>query len=325
MKLARRAFLQLAAGATALSAMPCIARAQVYPSRPVKLVVSYAAGGPTDILARLIAQSLSERLGQQFVVENRPGASGNIGPEAVIRSAPDGYTLLMSDNAPTVNTTLYDKLNFDFVRDIVAVAGVALQPQMMLVHPSVPAKTVPEFIAYAKANSGKVNMASSGIGGSPHMAGELFRFMAGINMLHVPYRGTGAAYADLLAGRMQVAFFGPVSAMEHVRSGTLRALAVTGTKRLDSLPNIPAVAEFLPGYEAYSWFGVAAPKGTADEIVVKLNREINVALADPTINSRITELGATTLPGSSADFGKLVVDEIEKWRKVIRAANIKPE
>jgi tripartite-type tricarboxylate transporter receptor subunit TctC len=325
MKLARRAFLHLAAGATALSAMPCIARAQAYPTRPVKLVVSYAAGGPTDILARLLAQWLSERVGQQFVVENRPGASGNIGAEAVVRSPPDGYTLLMIDATTTANATLYDKLNFDLTRDMAAVAAVAQQPQMMLVNPSVSANTVPEFIAYAKANAGKINMASAGIGTPPHMTGELFKLMAGIDLVHVPYRGTGAAYADLLAGRMQVAFFGPVSAMEHVRSGTLRALAVTGTKRLDNLPNIPAVAEFLPGYEAYSWFGVAAPRGTANEIVVKLNREINAALADPTIKSRITELGAITLPGSSADFGKLIVDEIEKWRKVIRAANIKPE
>jgi tripartite-type tricarboxylate transporter receptor subunit TctC len=325
MKLARRAFLHLAAGATAFSAMPCIARAQPYPTRPVKLIVSFAAGGPTDILARLIAQSLSERLGQQFVVENRPGASGNMGAEAVVRSPPDGYTLLMIDATPTVNATLYDKLNFDLIHDIAAVAAVGQQPQMMLVNPSVPANTVPEFIAYSKANAGKVNMASAGIGTPPHMAGELFKLMADIDLVHVPYRGTGAAYADLLGGRVQVAFFGPLSAMEHVRSGTLRALAVTGTERLNNLPNIPAVAEFLPGYEAYSWFGVAAPKGTVNEIVVKLNREVNAALADPTIKSRITELGTTTLPGSSADFGKRIQDEIEKWRKVIRAANIKPE
>jgi tripartite-type tricarboxylate transporter receptor subunit TctC len=326
MKLPRRKFLHLAAGAAALPAVSRFAWAQSYPSRPVKLVVSYAAGGPTDILARLTAQWLSERLGQQFVVENRPGASGNIGIEAVVRSPPDGYTLLMIDATPAVNATLYDKLNFDLARDIVAVAGVAQQPSMMIVHPSVPAKTLPEFIAYAKANAGKVNMASAGIGTPPHMTGELFKLMAGIDMLHVPYnRGTGAAYADLLAGRIQVAFFGPVSAMEHVRSGTLRVLAVTGTKRLDNLPDIPAVAEFLPGYEAYSWFGVAAPKETPSEIVVKLNHEINAGLADPKIKSRIAELGATTLPGSPADFGKRIVDEIEKWRKVIRTANIKPE
>jgi tripartite-type tricarboxylate transporter receptor subunit TctC len=325
MKLPRRAFLHLAAGATALSAMPCIARAQPYPTRPVKLIVSFSAGGPTDILARLTAQSLSERLGQQVVVENRPGASGNIGAEAVVRSPPDGYMLLMIDATPTVNATLYDKLNFDLIHDIAAVAAVAQQPQMMLVNPSVSANTVPEFIAYAKANAGKVNMASAGIGTPPHMTGELFKLMAGIDLVHVPYRGTGAAYADLLGGRVQVAFFGPVSAMEHVRSGKLRALAVTGTKRLGDLPEIPTVTEFLPGYEAYSWFGVAAPKSTPSEIVFKLNQEINAAIADPKMKSRITELGATTLPGSPADFGKHIAAETEKWGKVVKAANIKPE
>jgi tripartite-type tricarboxylate transporter receptor subunit TctC len=324
-KLPRRNFLYLAAGAAALSAISRVARAQAYPTRPVKLIVSFAAGGPTDILARLTAQWLSERLGQQVVVENRPGANGNIGAEVVARSPPDGYTLLMMDATPTINATLYDKLNFDVTRDIAAVAAVAQQPQMMLVNPSVPANTVPEFIAYAKANAGKINMASAGTGTVPHMAGELFKVMAGIDLLHVPYRGTGGAYADLLGGRVQVAFFGPVSAMEHVRSGKLRALAVTGTKRLGDVPNIPAVAEFLPGYAANSWFGVTAPKATPSEIVIKLNQEVNAAIADPKFTSRIAELGATTLPGSSADFGKLIVDEIEKWGKVIRTGNIKPE
>jgi tripartite-type tricarboxylate transporter receptor subunit TctC len=325
MKLPRRNFLQLAAGAAALPAVSRVAWAQAYPTRPVKLIVSFTAGGPTDILARLTAQWLSERLGQQFVVENRPGANGNIGAEVVARSPPDGYTLLMMDATPTINATLYDKLNFDVTRDIAAVAAVAQQPQMMLVNPSVPANTVPEFIAYAKANAGKINMASAGTGTVPHMAGELFKVMAGIDLLHVPYRGTGGAYADLLGGRVQVAFFGPVSAMEHVRSGKLRALAVTGTKRLGDVPNIPAVAEFLPGYAANSWFGVTAPKATPSEIVIKLNQEVNAAIADPKFTSRIAELGATTLPGSSADFGKLIVDEIEKWGKVIRTGNIKPE
>jgi tripartite-type tricarboxylate transporter receptor subunit TctC len=291
----------------------------------VKLIVSFAAGGPTDILARLTAQWLSEPLGQQFVVENRPGANGNIGAEAVVRSPPDGYTLLMIDATPTINATLYDKLNFDVARDIAAVAAVAQQPQMMIVNPSVPANTVPEFIAYAKSNAGKINMASGGTGSPPHMAGELFKLRAGIDLLHVPYRGTGGAYADLLGGRVQVAFFGPVSAMEHVRSGKLRALAVTGTKRFGDLPDIPTVAEFLSGYEANSWFGVAAPKGTPSEIVIKLNQEVNTAIADPRFKSRIAQLGATTLPGSPADFGKLIADETEKWGKVIRAANIKPE
>jgi tripartite-type tricarboxylate transporter receptor subunit TctC len=324
-RLNRRKFLHLAVGAAALPALPRFARAQAYPSRPVKLIVSFAAGGPTDILARLTARWLSERLGQQFVVENRPGGGGNIGAEAVVRSAPDGYTLLMIDATPTINATLYDKLNFDVLRDIAAVAAVAQQPQMMIVHPSVSANTVPEFIAYAKANAGKINMASAGTGTPPHLTGELFKLMAGIDLLHVPYRGTGAAYADLLGGRAQVAFFGPVTAMEHVKTGTLRALAVTGSKRLGDLPDIPAIAEFLPGYEANSWFGVAAPKSTPNEIVLRLNQEINAALVDPKIKSRIGELGATTLSGSPADFGKHIAAEIEKWGKVIRAANIKPE
>ena len=291
----RRQFLHLAAGAAALTVVSRIARAQAYPVRPVKIVVSFAAGGPTDILGRLTAQWLSERLDQQFVVENRPGGGGNIGAEAVVRSAPDGYTLLMIDATPTINATLYDKLNFDVARDLAAVAAVAQQPQMMIVHPSVPAKTVPEFIAYAKADAGKINMASAGIGTPPHMAGELFKLMAGIDLLHVPYRGTGAAYA------------------------------VTGSKRLGDLPDIPAVAEFLPGYEASSWFGVCAPKGTPSEIVVKLNQEINAAIGDPKFKSRIGELGATTLPGSPADFGKHIAAEIGKWGKVIRTANIKPD
>ena len=325
MKLPRRNFLHLAAGAAALPFAPQVARAQAYPSRPVKIIVSFAAGGPTDILARLTAQWLSERLGQQFIVENRPGGGGNIGAEAVVRSAPDGYTLLMIDATPAVNATLYDKLNFDVLRDIAAIAAMAQQPQIMLVHPSVPAKTVPEFIAYAKANAGKINMASGGTGSPPHMAGELFKLTAGIDLLHVPYRGTGAAYADLLGGRVQVAFFGPVSAMEHVKSGTLRALAVTASKRCGDLPDIPTVAEFLPGYEAYSWFGVAAPKNIPTEIVLKLNQEINAALADPKIKARLADLGATVLPGSPADFGKLIADETEKWGKVVRTANIKPE
>src|SRR5262245_15850420 len=291
MKLPRRNFLHLAAGAAALSAVSRFAFAQAYPSRPVKIIVSFAAGGPTDILARLTAQWLSERLGQQFVVENRPGGGGNIGAEAVVRSAPDGYTLLMIDATPAVNATLYDKLNFDVLRDIAAVAAVAQQPLLMLVHPSVPAKTVPEFIAYAKANAGQVNMASAGTGSLPHITGELFKLRAGIDLLHVPYRGTGAAYADLLGGRVHVAFFGPVSAMEQVKSGTLRALAVTGSKRLGDLPDIPVVAEFLPGYEASSWFGVCAPKGTPSEIVDKLNQEVNAAIGDPKFKSRIAELG----------------------------------
>jgi tripartite-type tricarboxylate transporter receptor subunit TctC len=296
-----------------------------YPTRPVKIVVSFAAGGPTDILARLTAQWLSERLGQQFIVENRPGASGNIGAEAVVRSPPDGHTLLMVDATPTINATLFDKLNFDFTRDITPVAAVAKQPQMMVVNPTVPAGTVSEFITYAKSNAGKINMASAGTGTPPHMTGELFKLMAEVDLVHVPYRGTGAAYADLLGGRVQVAFFGPVSAMEYVKSGKLRALAVTGAKRMDALLDLPTVSEFIPGYEAASWFGVGAPRSTRTDIVEKLNKEINAALSDPNMKSRIAELGATVLPGSPADFGKLIAEEVEKWGKVIRAANLKPE
>ena len=321
----RRHVLHLAAGAAALPAVSRVAWAQAYPTRPVKIVVSFAAGGPTDILARLTAQWLSERLGQQFIVENRPGASGNIGAEAVVRSPPDGHTLLMVDATPTINATLFDKLNFDFTRDITPVAAVAKQPQMMVVNPTVPAGTVSEFITYAKSNAGKINMASAGTGTPPHMTGELFKLMAEVDLVHVPYRGTGAAYADLLSGRVQVAFFGPVSAMEYVKSGKLRALAVTGAKRMDALLDLPTVSEFIPGYEAASWFGVGAPRSTRTDIVEKLNKEINAALSDPNMKSRIAELGATVLPGSPADFGKLIAEEVEKWGKVIRAANIKPE
>ena len=260
MKLPRRSFLHLAAGAAALPAVSRVARAQAYPARPVRLIVSFAAGGPSDILARLIGQWLSERLGQQFVIENRTGAGGNIGAEAVVRAQPDGHTLMLIDATPTINATLYDKLNFNFVRDIAPVAGIARQPQMMLIHPSVPAKTVPEFIAYAKANPGKINMASAGTGTPPHMTGELFKMMAGIDLVHVPYRGTGAAMADLLGGQVQVSFFGPIASIEYIRSGKLVALGVTGTKRLEVLPDIPAVGEHVPGFEAFSWFGVGAPR-----------------------------------------------------------------
>jgi tripartite-type tricarboxylate transporter receptor subunit TctC len=321
----RRQFLRLAAGAAALPALSRIARAQAYPSRPVRVIVSFAAGGPSDILARLIGQWLSERLGQQFVIENRTGAGGNIGAEAVVRAPPDGHTLMLVDATPTISATLYDKLSFNFVRDIAPVAGVARQPQMMLIHPSVPAKTVPEFIAYAKANPGKINMASAGTGTPPHMTGELFKMVAGIDLIHVPYRGTGAAMADLLGGQVQLSFFGPVASIEYIRSGKLLALGVTGTKRLEMLPDIPAVAEHVPGFESFSWFGVGAPRGTPAEIIDRLNKEITGGLADPKVNARIAELGAAVLPLAPAEFGKLIADETEKWAKVVKFAGLKPE
>jgi tripartite-type tricarboxylate transporter receptor subunit TctC len=289
MKLPRRKFLHLATGVAALPAVSRIAWAQAYPTRPVRLVVGFPAGGPSDILARLTAQWLSERLGQQFIVENRAGAGGSLGAEAVVRAPPDGYTLLSCSSADAVNATIYDKLNFVFLRDITPVAAVAKQPQMMVINPTVPTSTVPEFITYAKLNAGKINMASAGTGTTPHMTGELFKLMADVDLVHVPYRGTGAAYADLLGGRVQVAFFGPVSAMEYVKSGKLRALAVTGAKRMDTLPDLPTVSEFIPGYESTSWFGVGAPRSTRTDIVEKLNKEINAALSDPNMRSRIAE------------------------------------
>ena len=325
MKLARRAFLHLVAGATTFPAISRIASAQTYPSRPVRLIVSFAAGGPTDILARLIGQWLSERLGQQFVVENRTGAGGNIGAEAVVRAQPDGHTLLMVDATPAISATLYDKLNFNFVRDIAPVAGVARQPQIMLINPSIPANTLTDFIAYAKSNAGKINMASAGTGTPPHMTGELFKMMAGIDLVHVPYRGTGAAMADLLGGQVQVSFMGPVASIEYIKTGKLRALAVSSSKRIEALPNVPTVAEHVPGFESFSWFGVGAPRGTPTDVVDRLNKEINAGLADSKIGARIAELGGQVLPGSSAEFGKLITDETEKWAKVAKFAGIKPE
>ena len=263
------------------------------------------------------------RIGQQFVIENRPGAAGNIGTNAVVRAAPDGYTLLLVSPTNAINATLYENLNFNFIRDIAPVASIIRSPNVMLVHPSVPAKTVPEFIAYAKANPGKINMASGGVGTSVHMSGEMFKMMAGVNMVHVPYRS--GSLADLLGGRVQVEFYGLVASIAYIRAGTLRALAVTTATRSESLPDVPAVAEFLPGYEASAFVGVGAPKGTPAEIIEKLNRDINVALADPVMKARIADQGGTPLPGSPADFGKLIGEETEKWAKVIRAANIKPE
>ena len=325
MTLPRRRFLRLAAGAAALPGVSRLAWAQSYPTRPVRLIVGFAAGGASDILARLLGQWLSERLGQQFVIENRPGAGTNIATEAVARAPPDGYTLLFVSVSNVINATLYDRLTFNFIRDIAPVAGIVRQPALMMVNPSVPAKTVPEFISYAKANPSRVNYASIGIGSSNHVAGELFKMMTGIDMVHVPYRGGAPALSDLIAGQVQVMFIGPVGSMQYVRDGTLRVLAVTTTTRAEALPDIPTVADFVPGFEASSWFGIGAPRNTPPEIANKLNEEINAGLAGPQIKARLAELGGTVLAGSPADFGQLVVDETEKWGKVIRAANVKPE
>ena len=324
MKLHRRQFLHLAAGAAALPAVSRIAQAQTYPSRPVRIIVGYPPGGGADITARLMGQWLSERLGQQFVVDYRPGAGSHIAAEAVVKSPPDGYTLLLFDPAAT-NATLYEKLNFNFIRDIAPVAGIFRLPLVMLVNASFPARTVPEFIAYTKANPGKINMASPGNGTAPHIAGELFKIMADVNMVHVPYRGAGPALTDLLGGQVQVYFPGLPPSIEHIRAGKLRALAVTTATRSDALPDIPIVGEFVPGYEASPWWGVGVPRNTSAEIIDKLNSEINAALADSKIKARLADLGGTVLPGSPADFGKLIAEETEKWAKVIRAANIKPD
>jgi len=325
MKLPRRNFLHLAAGAAALPAVSRIARAQAYPTRPVRIVVGFAPGSASDIITRLMGQSLSERLGQPFVIENRPGGGTNIATEAVVRAPADGYTLLMVSPAQAINATLYNKLNFNFIRDIAAVAGVLRGPAVLVVHPSVPATTVPEFIAYAKANPGKLSMASGGIGSGTHLAGELFKIMAGVDMLHLPYRGGGPALTDLLGGQVQVMFPGTVSSIEYIRAGRLRALAVTTATRSDALPDVPTVGEFVPGYEASGWFGIGAPKATPAEIVEKLNKEVNAALDDPKMKARLADLGGTVLPGSPADFGKLIAEDIQKWAKVVKFAGIRPE
>jgi tripartite-type tricarboxylate transporter receptor subunit TctC len=322
----RRQFLHLAAGAAALPAVSRIAMAQAYPSRPVRWIVGFPAGGGADIVARLIGQWLSERLGQPFVIENRPGASSNIAAEAVVRSPPDGYTLLLvTMPANAINATLYDKLNFNFIRDIAPVAGLTRDPLVMLVNPSFPAKTVPKFIAYAKANPGKVNMASSGVGASQHVAGELFRLMTGVQMNHVPYRGAAPALTDLISGQVQVLFDVTTSSIEHIKAGRLRALAITATTRSEALPDIPTIGEFVPGYEASNIRGVGAAKNTPVEIIDRLNKEINAALVEPKINTRLADLGATALASSPADFGKLIEDETEKWAKVVKSAGIKPD
>ena len=325
MKLPRRKFLHLAASAAALPALPRVAQAQVYPTRPVRIIAPTGPAGAPDIVARLIAPWLSERLGQQFVVENRPGSGNNIGTEAAVRAAPDGYTLLIVSSSNTINATLYDKLNFVFLRDIAPIAGIISLPFVMVVNPSVPAKTVPEFIAHAKANPGKISFGSPGIGTPGHVSGELFKIMAGVEMIHVPYRGGGAVMSDLIGGQVQVLFGTTSLTVEQVRAGKLRALAVTGATRWEGLPDIPPVGDFVSGYEASSLFGLGAPKQTPAPIIDSLNREISAALDDPKLKTRLIDLGGTLLMGSPADFGKLIADDTEKWGKVIRAANIKPD
>ena len=317
--------MHLAAGAAALPVLSCIARAQTYPTRPVRLIVTTPAGGSPDIIARLIGQWLSERLGQPIVVDNRSGASGNIGTEIVVRAPPDGYTLLMALSLNAINGALYDNLPFNFIRDTAPVASIASIPLVMEVNPSVPAKTVPEFIAYAKANPGKINMASGGNGSTLHVAGELFKMMAGVDMVHVPYRGEALALPDLISGQVQLLFGVMPASLGYIRAGKLRALAVTTAKRQEALPDVPTVGEFLPSFEARGWYGIVAPKATPTEIVEKLNKEINAALTDPNMKKRLTDLGAAVFAGSSADFGKFIADEIEKWRKVVRFAGIKAE
>ena len=322
MKLHRRQFLHLAGATAVTAAFPYLASAFDYPTRPVHLVVGFAAGGGNDILARLLGQWLSERLGQPFVIENRPGAGTNVGTDAVVRAQRDGYTLLLVSKPAAINATLYDNLNFNFIRDIAPVAGIMRVPEVMLVNPSVPAKTLPEFIAYVKANPGKINMASAGNGSGTHVSGELFKMMAGIDMVHVPYRGSGPALIDLLGGQVQVLFQPTISTIEYIKTGKLRALAVTTAARSSALPEIPTVGEFVPGFEASEWYGLGAPKDTPAEIIGKLNGAVNAALVDPKIKARLDDQDGAPLTGSPADFGKLIADETEKWTKVIRAAHI---
>ena len=325
MTLPRRSFLNLAVGAAALPAVSRIARAQAYPSRPVRIIVGFTAGGGVDVTARLIAQWLSQRLAQPFTVENRPGANTNIGTEVVVRALADGYTLLLVNAANASSATLYDNLHFNFIRDIAPVGSIMRVPLVVVVNPLSPAKTIPEFIAYTKTNPGKVTMASGGNGAPEHMAGELFKMMTGINMLHVPYRGALPALTDLLAGQVQVMFAAMPAAIEYIRAGKLRALAVTTSTRSEVLPDLPTVGEFVAGYEASQWYGVGAPRSTPPEVIDRLNKEINAGLADPKMKARLAELGGVIVAASSADFGQFIADETEKWGKVIRAANIKPE
>ena len=321
----RRQFLHLASGAVALPALSRIASAQTYPTRPVRLVVGFAAGQAIDILARLIAQSLSERFGQQFIVENRPGGGGNIATEAVVRAPPDGYTLLAVGSNNMINATLYEKLNFDFIRDIALVASIYRVPQVMEVNPSFPAKTLPELIAYAKANPGKINFASAGNGSVAHVTAELFKMMAGVNMQHVPYRGAAPALTDLLGGQVHLMFDNMPSSIEHIRAGRLRPLAVTATARLEGLPDVPTVADFLPGFETSAWAGIGAPKNTPAEIIDQLNRETNAALADPKLKARVADLGGMVFPLSPVEYEKRVAEETEKWGKVVKFSGARPD
>lgn len=325
MKLPRRRFLHLAAGAVASPAISRVARAQTYPSRPIRIVVGFPPGGPADILARLISPSLSERLGQTFIIENRPGAAGNIGTETVVRSPADGHTLLLVVPGNAVSDFLYTTLNFKFMRDTAPVSGISNGPMIMALNQAIPVRSVPEFIAYAKARPGKINFASPGIATTIHLCGELFEILAGVDMVHVPYRGNAPAVTDLIAGQVQLMFADTPSSIEHVRAGKLRALAVTTAGRSEALPELPTVSEFLPGFVASNWFGVAAPRNTPPEIVAKLNAEINAVLAEPKVKARLADLGTTALGGSSADFGRFMTAEAEKWGKVIKTSGIKVE
>jgi len=325
MNLLRRTFLQLLAGVAALPAISRPACAQAYPSRPVRWIVGFTPAGGNDITARLIGQWLTDRLGQPFVIENRPGAGTNIAAEIVINSPPDGYTLFLTNFSNAVNAALYEKLSFDFMRDMAPVVGISRAPVILAVNPSVPAKTVPEFIAYAKANPDKLNMGSAGIGSAGHLAGELLQMMTGIKLVHVPYRGNAPALTDLIAGQVQLVFPSSASSIEHVKAGQVRGLAVTGSTRLDALPDLPTVADSVPGYEASSLYGIGAPRNTPDEVIDRLNKEVNAALADPKLKARLADLGGTPFGGSSAEFGKLMADETEKWGKVVKFAGIKPQ
>jgi tripartite-type tricarboxylate transporter receptor subunit TctC len=326
MEMKRRQFLHLVAGAAGAAALPVVSRiaaAQTYPSRPVRLIVGFAPGGSSDICARLIGQWLSQRLGQPFVIEDRPGANSNIATEVVVRATPDGHTLLLVTASNAINISVYDKLNFNFIRDIVPVAGIVRLPNVMVVHPSFPATSVPEFIAFAKANPNKLSMASAGTGSPSHLAGELFKMITGVNMVHVPYRGGAPAIADLLAGQVQVQFDALPTSIEHIKAGKLRALAVTTAARSTALPDIPALREFVPGYESSGWYGLGAPRNTPASIVEKLNSEINAALADSGMKTRLAELGGTAFPGSPYEFAKLIAEDAEKWAKVVKFSGVK--